>query len=71
MLAKLTEIIAKESSNIRQFEAEATDSGRGIIGVVVEVRNRKHLDRLCRGIAAIDGVLQVSRRTGGGAKRRR
>ena len=70
MLAKLTEVIAKESSNIRQFEAE-TDAGLGIIGVVVEVRNRKHLDRLCRGIGSIDGVLQVSRRIGGGAKKRR
>ncbi len=70
MLAKLTELIAKESSNIRQLEAETPD-GRGIIGVVVEVRNRKHLDRLCRGIEAVDGVLQVSRRGGGGAKKRR
>ena len=70
LLAKLTEVIAKESSNIRQFEADTTD-GRGIIGVVVEVRNRKHLDRLCRGIESVGGVLQVSRRAGGGAKKRR
>ena len=70
MLAKLTEIIAKESSNIRQFEAE-TEAGLGIIGVVVEVRNRKHLERLCRGIEAIDGVLRVSRRVGGGKKKKR
>ncbi len=70
MLAKLTEVIAKESSNIRQFEADTTD-GRGLIGVVVEVRNRKHLNRLCRGIEAVKGVLQVSRRAGGGAKKRR
>ncbi len=70
MLAKLTEVIAKESSNIRQLEAETPD-GRGIIGVVVEVRNRKHLDRLCRRIEAVEGVLQVSRLAGGGAKKRR
>ena len=70
MLARLTEVIAKESSNIRQLEAETPD-GRGVIGVVVEVRNRKHLDRLCRGIEAVEGVLQVSRRAGGGAKSRR
>ena len=70
MLARLTEVIAKESSNIRQLEAETPD-GRGIIGVVVEVRNRKHLDRLCHGIEAVEGVLQVTRRAGGGAKSRR
>ncbi len=70
MLAKLTEIIAKESSNIRQLEAQTPD-GRGIIGVVVEVRNRKHLNRLCQSIEALEGVLQVSRRAGGGSKKRR
>ncbi|MEM7585865.1 MAG: bifunctional (p)ppGpp synthetase/guanosine-3',5'-bis(diphosphate) 3'-pyrophosphohydrolase [Acidobacteriota bacterium] len=70
MLARLTEVIAKESSNIRHFEAEATETGRGVIGVVVEVRNRKHLDRLCRGIDALKGVLQVSRRAGAVPKKR-
>ena len=71
MLARLTEVIAKESSNIRQFEADTTETGRGVIGVVVEVRNRKHLERLCRAIDAIRGVRQVSRRLGGGAAKRR
>ncbi len=70
MLAKLTEVIAKESTNIRQLEAE-TPNGRGVIGVKVEVRNRKHLDSLCQGIEAVAGVLQVSRRAGGGVKKRR
>ncbi len=71
MLAKLTEVIAKESSNIRQFEAETFDTGRATISVVVEVRNRKHLDNLCRSIEGVGGVLEVRRRAGGGAKKRR
>ncbi len=69
MLARLTEVMAKESSNIRQFEAEAKE-GRGVIGVVVEVRNRKHLDRLRSAIKAVDGVLQVSRRATGSPRKR-
>ncbi|MEM7352574.1 MAG: bifunctional (p)ppGpp synthetase/guanosine-3',5'-bis(diphosphate) 3'-pyrophosphohydrolase [Acidobacteriota bacterium] len=70
MLARLTEVIAKESSNIRQFEAD-TETGRGVMEVVVEVRNRKHLERLCAAIDSIPGVLEVSRRVGGGALKRR
>jgi GTP pyrophosphokinase len=62
MLARLTEVIAKESSNIRQFEAEAVEPGRGLIEVVVEVRNRKHLNRLRQSIGRLPGVLRVARR---------
>ncbi len=62
MLARLTEVIAKESSNIRQFEAGTLETGHGIINVVVEVRNRRHLDRLRRVIGAVEGVLEVGRR---------
>ncbi|NJL29209.1 MAG: bifunctional (p)ppGpp synthetase/guanosine-3',5'-bis(diphosphate) 3'-pyrophosphohydrolase, partial [Thermoanaerobaculia bacterium] len=65
MLARLTEAIAKESSNIRQFEAEAVETGMGLIGVVVEVKNSKHLARLRRAIGNVQGVLQVSRRRAG------
>ncbi|MCP3957553.1 MAG: bifunctional (p)ppGpp synthetase/guanosine-3',5'-bis(diphosphate) 3'-pyrophosphohydrolase [bacterium] len=71
ILARLTEVIAKESSNIRHFEADTTDTGRGVMSVVVEVRNRKHLDKLCRAIDAVKGVLVVSRSSGGGARKRR
>ena len=61
MLAQLTEVIAKEGSNIRQFEA-GTETGRGLITFVVEVRNRKHLDRMCSAFEALNGVIRVSRR---------
>lgn len=66
MLARLTEVIARESSNIRQFEAETVDN-QGQIDVVVEVKNRKHLERLSRAITGVAGVLQVTRRRSGAA----
>jgi GTP pyrophosphokinase len=61
MLARLTEVIAKEHSNIRHFKAEAIDTGMGVIEVVVEIRNRRHLDRLRKAIAAVAGVREVRR----------
>jgi guanosine-3',5'-bis(diphosphate) 3'-pyrophosphohydrolase len=68
MLARLTEVMAKHNSNIRQFEAETVESGRGLIEVVVEVENRKHLERLRQGIRAVPGVYEVGRRRGPGIK---
>ncbi|MCG8458686.1 MAG: bifunctional (p)ppGpp synthetase/guanosine-3',5'-bis(diphosphate) 3'-pyrophosphohydrolase [Holophagales bacterium] len=68
MLASLTEVIAREGSNIRQFEAD-TETGRGLIGVVVEVQNRRHLDRMNRAIESIPGVIRVSRRKSGRSER--
>lgn len=64
ILARLTEVIARESSNIRQFEAETIDN-EGQIAVVVEVKNRKHLERLKRAIRGVSGVIRVTRRRGG------
>ena len=37
MLARLTEAIAKHGSNIRHFEADTLDTGRGLVEVVVRV----------------------------------
>ena len=64
MLAKLTDVIAKHDSNIRQIEADTEVTGRGMISVVVEVRNRKHLDKLCDRVRGVDGVIEVRRRMG-------
>ena len=69
ILAKLTEVMAKLSSNIRHFEAETLDSGRGLIEVVVEVENRKHLERLSHSIRSVPGVIDVNRKPGPGGSR--
>ena len=71
MLARLTEAIAKHSSNIRLFEAKTLDTGRGLIEVVVEVRDRKHLVKLKEGLRALPGVISVGRSLGSGSRARK
>jgi GTP pyrophosphokinase len=65
MLARLTEVIAKAGSNIRQIEADTSRPGRGRIEVVVEVRDRRHLDEIRRNLRSLTGVLEVERRMAG------
>ena len=64
MLARLTEAITKSDSNISQILADA-EMGKGRIEVVVELRDRKHLDKLLRVVSAVQGVLRVDRRMSG------
>ncbi len=68
MLARLTEAIAKLDTNIRQIEADTERPGRGDIEVVVEVRNRAHVDRIRHALRALPGVLEVNRRMTGAAR---
>jgi GTP pyrophosphokinase len=68
MLARLAEAIAGQESNITHLEADTrAETGRGTIQVVVQVRNRRHLEKLVRRIQAVSGVLRVDRRMGSGA----
>jgi GTP pyrophosphokinase len=67
MLARLTEAIARHHSNIRHIEAETEESGRGLIEVMVEVRDRRHLEKLHESLQALPGVLNVDRRMASGA----
>ena len=62
MLARLTEAIAKHHCNIRHIEADTEDSGRGLIEVMIEVRDRRHLQKLHESLQALPGVLHVDRR---------
>ncbi len=64
MLARLTETMTKLGSNIKQINASTLQPGRGLIDVVVEVRNRKHFERLSLAIQDLPGVFEVSRRMG-------
>ena len=66
MLARLTEAITRAGSNITQIEAETHETGRASIGVVCQLRDRKHLDKLLAEVRAISGVLRVDRRNSGG-----
>jgi GTP pyrophosphokinase len=62
MLARLTEVIAKAGSNIREIEADTARPGRGRIEVLVEVRDRRHLEEIRRNLRGVPGVLGVDRR---------
>jgi GTP diphosphokinase / guanosine-3',5'-bis(diphosphate) 3'-diphosphatase len=67
MLAKLAERIAKLDSNIAQLEADTTvETGVGLIEVVVQVRNRRHLQKLLQGLRGVRGILDVQRRRDAG-----
>lgn len=62
MLARLADAIAKMESNITQIEADTEETGLGFIEVVIQVRDRKHLERLVRRIRSLTGVIRVHRR---------
>jgi GTP pyrophosphokinase len=66
MLARLAEAIAGQESNITHLEADTTaETGRGTIEVIVQVRDRRHLEKLVRRIRALSGVLRVDRQMRG------
>ncbi len=67
MLARLAETIAALESNITHLEAE-TDNGLGWIEVGVTVRDRKHLERILKGLRSIPGLQQVDRHMHGGGE---
>ncbi|HTG35888.1 MAG TPA: bifunctional (p)ppGpp synthetase/guanosine-3',5'-bis(diphosphate) 3'-pyrophosphohydrolase [Thermoanaerobaculia bacterium] len=69
MLARLTEAITRAGSNITAIEADThSETGRGTISVVCQLRDRKQLDKLLREVRSISGVLRVDRRTSGGSQ---
>ncbi len=65
MLARLTDVIAKLDTNIRQIEADTSKPGRGNIVVVVDVRDRAQLEKVRQALRNLPGVLEVSRRMTG------
>jgi len=68
MLARLTEAIAKLDTNIRQIEADTEHPGRGNIEVVLDVRDRAHLERVRQALRNLPGVLDVYRRMPGSGR---
>ena len=64
VLARVTEAIAKQGSNIRHIESRSRGAGEAAIDVVVDVRNRKHLNRLQESLENLSAVRAVKRRQG-------
>jgi GTP pyrophosphokinase len=69
MLARLTDAIARLDTNIRQIEADTERPGRGNIEVVVDVRDREHLEKVRQTLRNLPGVLEVNRRMSGAGGR--
>ncbi|MCY3969156.1 MAG: bifunctional (p)ppGpp synthetase/guanosine-3',5'-bis(diphosphate) 3'-pyrophosphohydrolase [Acidobacteria bacterium] len=64
VLARVTEAIAKQGSNIRHIESHDRGAGEASIDVVVDVRNRKHLNRLQQSLEELSAVRTVKRLQG-------
>ena len=64
VLARVTEAIAKLGSNIRHIESHDRGAGEASIDVVVDVRNRKHLNRLQQSLEELSAVRTVKRLQG-------
>jgi GTP pyrophosphokinase len=63
MLNQLTSVLVAEQSNIRSLEASSDDKrGDGaIIDMIVEIRDKKQLERVAAAIRRISGVRDVER----------
>ncbi len=60
MLKQVTGIISDDSTNIRNIEANSEDR-HASIGVVIDVEDVKHLDRIVAGLRKVPGVRDVQR----------
>ena len=61
VLARVTEAIARQGSNIRHIESHSRGAGEAAIDVVVDVRDRKHLNRLRASLEDLAPVRAVKR----------
>jgi (p)ppGpp synthase/HD superfamily hydrolase len=60
MLAEIAAAVADVGSNIVNAEARTAD-GRGLVDLVVEIPDKKHLEKVIASIQRIGGVFDVTR----------
>jgi GTP pyrophosphokinase len=60
MLKQVTAIISDDNTNIRNIEASSQDR-HASIGVVIDVEDVKHLERIVAGLRKVPGVRDVQR----------
>src|SRR5438552_1461801 len=60
ILARVIAAIANLKTNIRQLDSRTSD-GKATAELVLEIADLKHLERVTRSIAAVDGVVRVER----------
>ncbi len=63
VLAKVTAAISSVDTNIKNIEA-TVEGRQGHIGVVIDVTDLGHLQRVMDAVARVDGVLRVERAAG-------
>ncbi|MFQ5701765.1 MAG: RelA/SpoT family protein, partial [Acidobacteriota bacterium] len=61
LLARITNAIADEKTNISNVDARTSDQETGRISIVLEVRDREHLDRLIGRLRRLPGIRSVRR----------
>lgn len=62
MLAQLTSVLSDENTNIRSLEAKTeTEAGGALVEMTVDVRDKKHLEKLVGTMRRISGVRDVER----------
>ena len=58
ILARVIPTISNLKTNIRQMESRTAD-GQAITELVLEIEDLKHLERVRRSLASVDGVMKV------------
>jgi GTP pyrophosphokinase len=61
MLARVVSAIANLKTNIRQMETRSAE-GRASVELVLEIADLKHLERVKKSLAGVDGVIRVDRK---------
>jgi GTP diphosphokinase / guanosine-3',5'-bis(diphosphate) 3'-diphosphatase len=61
MLAALSARVAEINTNITNLEATTGDSAHATVGMTVEIRDMKHLEKVIKSLRGVEGVLGVER----------
>ena len=61
MLADITSAISNLKTNIRESRASSDEDGKGLVNVIVEINDRKHLQKVIQGVKEIPGIQDVER----------
>ena len=62
VLAKVVSSIANLKTNIRHIESRAGDTKSTTVDLIVEIADLKHLEKVIRSIASVEGVVAVERK---------
>jgi guanosine-3',5'-bis(diphosphate) 3'-pyrophosphohydrolase len=61
MLAQLTSVLSSENTNIRSLEAKTEDVEGAVVEMMVDVRDKRQLEKLVGAMRRISGVRDVER----------